>query len=100
LRIAHYPPYTSKWHPIEHRLFSHVERALRGIVLDSPETALKAVQRTRTETGLRVKARLLDKVYDIGRKCSETFRDIKGTFIRHDDLLGHWNYVIDARGIS
>ena len=100
LRIAHYPPYTSKWHPIEHRLFSHVERALRGIVLDSPETALKAVLRTRTETGLRVKARLLDKVYDIGRKCSETFRDIKDTFIRHDDLLGHWNYVIDARGIS
>jgi hypothetical protein len=100
LRIAHYPPYTSKWHPIEHRLFSHVERALRGIILDSPETALPAVQRTRTETGLRVKARLLDKVYDIGRKCSETFRDLKDRFIRHDDVLGHWNYVIDARGIS
>jgi hypothetical protein len=100
LRIAHYPPYTSKWHPIEHRLFSHVERALRGIILDSPETALQAVQRTRTETGLRVKARLLDKVYDIGRKCSDTFRDIKDKFIRHDDDLGHWNYVVDARGVS
>jgi hypothetical protein len=100
LRIAHYPPYTSKWHPIEHRLFSHVERALRGVILDSPETALQAVQRTRTETGLRVKARLLDKVYDIGRKCSETFRDIKDRFIRHDDALGHWNYLIDARGVS
>jgi hypothetical protein len=35
LRIAHYPPYTSKWHPIEHRLFSQVERALRGVILDS-----------------------------------------------------------------
>ena len=71
LRIAHYPPYTSKWHPIEHRLFSHVERALRGVMLDSHETAWKAVQRTRTQTGLRVQARLLEKVYDIGRKCSE-----------------------------
>jgi hypothetical protein len=100
LRIAHYPPYTSKWHPIEHRLFSHVERALRGVILDSHETALKAVQRTRTETGLRVTARLLDKVYHIGRKCSETFRDLKDKFIRHDDVLGHWNYVIDARGIG
>jgi phosphoglycolate phosphatase-like HAD superfamily hydrolase len=100
LRIAHYPPYTSKWHPIEHRLFSHVERALRGVILDSHETALKAVQRTRTETGLRVKARLLDKVYHIGRKCSDTFRDIKDHFIRHDNVLGHWNYVIDAREFS
>ena len=100
LRIAHYPPYTSKWHPIEHRLFSHVERALRGVILDSHETALKAVQRTRTQTGLRVQARLLDKVYEIGRKCSDTFRDIKDNFIRHDDILGHWNYVVDARGFS
>jgi hypothetical protein len=100
LRIAHYPPYTSKWHPIEHRLFSHVERALRGVILDSHETALKAVQRTRTETGLHVKARILDKVYEIGRKCSDTFRDIKDNFIRHDDILGHWNYVVDARGFS
>ena len=100
LRIAHYPPYTSKWHPIEHRLFSHVERALRGVILDSHDTALKAVQRTRTQTGLRVQARLLDKVYEIGRKCSDTFRDIKDNFIRHDDILGHWNYVVDARGFS
>jgi hypothetical protein len=100
LRIAHYPPYTSKWHPIEHRLFSHVERALRGVILNSHETALKAVQRTRTRTGLHVKARILDKVYNIGRKCSDTFRDIKDNFIRHDDILGHWNYVVDARGFN
>jgi hypothetical protein len=84
LRIAHYPPYTSKWHPIEHRLFSHVERSLRGVILDCHETALAAVQRTRTKTGLHVTARILDKVYDIGRKCSDTFRDIKDKFIRHD----------------
>jgi hypothetical protein len=81
-------------------LFSHVERALRGVILDSHETALKAVQRTRTQTGLRVQARLLDKVYEIGHKCSDTFRDIKDNFIRHDDILGHWNYVVDARGFS
>jgi len=100
LRIAHYPPYTSKWHPIEHRLFSHVERALGGIVLDCPETALQAVQRTSTQTGLRVTARILDKVYNIGRKCSDTFRGMKDNFIRHDSALGHWNYIVDARGFS
>lgn len=100
LRIAHYPPYTSKWHPIEHRLFSHVERALRGVILDCRETALQAVQRTRTQTGLRVNACILDKLYDIGRKCSDTFRDIKDQFIRHDAILGQWNYVVDARGFN
>ena len=100
LRIAHYPPYTSKWHPIEHRLFSHVERSLRGVILDCHETALDAVQRTRTKTGLHVTARILDKVYDIGRKCSDTFRKIKDNFIRHDAVLGQWNYLVDARGVS
>jgi len=100
LRIAHYPPYTSKWHPIEHRLFSQVERALRGVILDSPQTALEAVQRTRTQTGLRVKACILDTVYELGRKCSDTFHDIKDKFIRHDEVLGKWNYVVDANGVG
>jgi len=61
---------------------------------------LHAVQRTRTETGLRVKARIPDKVYEIGRKCSNTFRDIEDRFIRHDDQLGQWNYLVDARGLG
>lgn len=91
LRIAHYPPYTSKWHPIEHRLFSQVERTWRGVILDSPETALETVRRTRTQTGLTVKARLLDTVYELGRKCSDTFNDIKDKFIRQDTVLGKWN---------
>jgi hypothetical protein len=100
LRVAHYPPYTSKWHPIEHRLFSQVERSLSGVILDSPHTALQAVQRTRTQTGLTVKARILDTVYELGRKCSDTFHDIKHKFIRHDEVLGKWNYVVDANGFS
>ena len=100
LRIAHYPPYTSKWHPIEHRLFSQVERALRGVMLDSPQTALTAIQRVSTQTGLSVVARILDRVYDIGRKCSDSFREIKDQFIRHDAVLGEWNYLVDGRGLN
>ena len=100
VRIAHDPPYTSKCNPIEHRLFSQVERAWSGVMLDSPETALQRVDNIRTQTGLRVTARLLDKVYEIGRKCSDTFRDVKDRFIRHDDVRGQWNYVIDANGIA
>ncbi|WP_200336075.1 ISAzo13 family transposase [Thiocystis violacea] len=99
LRVAHYPSYTSKWHPIEHRLFSQVERSFRGQILDTPETVLRAAQRTTTTTGLRVVACLLDKVYETGRKCSAAFRNIKDQFIQHDEVLGKWNYVVDANGI-
>lgn len=100
LRIAHYPPYTSKWNPIEHRLFSQIERVWRGVILDSPQTALDAVRRTCTRTGLTVKARILDTVYELKRKCSDTFKKIKDEFIRHDQVLGKWNYVVDANGFD
>jgi hypothetical protein len=100
LRIAHYPPYTSKWNPIEHRLFSQVERAWSGVMLDCPQTALRTVEQTRTQTGLRVTARLLDATYEIGRACSDTFRDVKDQFIRHDRVNGQWNYVVDPNGFA
>jgi hypothetical protein len=99
LHIAHYPPYTSKWHPIEHQLFSQVERALQGLIPDSFETILKAIQRTTTQSGLRVKGYLLDKFYPLKRKCSDTFKDIKDQYILPHDVLGKWNYTIDATGI-
>jgi hypothetical protein len=100
LRIAHYPPYTSKWNPIEHRLFSQIERTWSGVMLDSPETALKTVEQTTTETGLRVTARILDKFYEIGRKCSDRFREIKDQYIRHDEVNGQWNYVVYPNGCA
>jgi hypothetical protein len=99
LRIAHYPPYTSKWNPIEHRLFCHIEHAWSGLILETPEIALNAVEDTRTQTGLQVTARILDTVYELGRKCSESFRSMKDRFIRHDAQLGQWNYVVDAAGV-
>jgi hypothetical protein len=54
----------------------------------------------RTKTGLTVKAQILDAVYEVGRKCSDAFRDIKDRFIRHDDVLGKWNYIVDAKGFA
>jgi hypothetical protein len=99
LRIAHYPPYTSKWHPIEHRLFSQIERSLRGIIPDSIETVRDAIQRTTTSTGLRVKAYILDKVYPLGRNYSKAFRDIEDQYSLRHDVLGKWNYIVDATGV-
>jgi hypothetical protein len=73
-REAAAPPYTSKWHPIERRLFSQVNRASRGVMRDIVQTALAALQRVPTQTGLTVMAMVLDQAYEVGRTCSAAFR--------------------------
>ena len=90
IRIAHYPPYCSKYNPIEHRLFPHVTRACQGVVFKSIEIVKELISKTKTSTGLRVTVTLFEKVYETGRKTSETFmRDMPIIF---DDYLPKWNY--------
>ena len=68
IRIAHYPPYTSKWNPIEHRVFPHITRALPGVILTSHLLAKELIEKTSTKTGLKVFACIFNKVYETGRK--------------------------------
>lgn len=96
-RVCHYPPYTSKWHIIEHRLFPHVERSLGGLVLDSFERLRQSVANTVTSTGLWLKAYILDKVYEIGRECSAHFEELMDLYFQADEREPEWNYVVDAR---
>jgi Rhodopirellula transposase DDE domain len=91
IRIAHFPPYCSKFNPIEHRLFPHVTRALQGVVLESVEIAKRFMEKTSTSTGLKVTVRCLEKVFLTGRKCAEDFRD--SMRIVFDSVLPKWNYV-------
>lgn len=91
IRIAHYPPYCSKYNPIEHRLFPHVTRACQGVILDTPQTAKHYMEKTTTNTGLKVVVRFLKKVYEAGRKCAELFK--KTMKIVFDDCLPKWNYT-------
>ena len=69
--VAHYPPATSKWNPIEHRLFCEVSKNWAGRPLDSYETILKYLRTTRTATGLRVRAHLARKTYKTGIKVTD-----------------------------
>jgi hypothetical protein len=69
--ICHYPPYTSKWNPIEHRLFAHVHQAMKGVPFYNYDIVLQITQKTTTKTGLKVYARLLQKEYDIGIKTDK-----------------------------
>ena len=91
IRIAHYPPYCSKYNPIEHRLFAHVSRACRGVIFHTVETAQHYIGKTETTTGLKVIVRVLSKVYATGRKSMDDFkRKMKIVF---DQVLPKWNYT-------
>jgi len=90
IRMAHYPPYTSKYNPIEHRLFCHVTAACKGTVFTSIDVVKSLVDKTSTSKGLKVVSTIKDKVYATARKVSEKFKE--NMKIVFDDYLGKWNY--------
>ncbi len=90
IRIAHYPPYTSKYNPIEHRLFPHITRACKGVVFKSVELVNQLMGKTKTTTGLQVFSRILDKMFEIGRKVADDFKETMR--IQFDNFLPQWNY--------
>ena len=90
IRVAHYPPYCSKYNPIEHRLFPHVTRACRGVIFRTLEIVQHYIAKTETTTGLKVSVNILDKTYEIGRKCATDFK--KTTKIVFDKVRSKWNY--------
>jgi Rhodopirellula transposase DDE domain len=90
IRIAHYPPYTSKWNPIEHRVFPHVTRAMQGVILSSHDLTKQLIEKTKTKAGLSVSVSLIDKVYELGKKVAKDFK--KNMKIIFDDVLSQWNY--------
>ena len=90
IRIAHYPPYCSKYNPIEHRLFPHVTRACQGVILSSVELVQELIAKTKTQTGLKAFVHIIDKVYATKRKVSQSFKD--NLPLVFDDFLPNWNY--------
>jgi len=90
IRVAHYPPYCSKYNPIEHRLFPHVTRACRGVIFRTLETVRYYMAKTSTHSGLTVTVKVLEKVYETGRKCAEGFKE--SMKIAFDNVLPKWNY--------
>lgn len=90
IRVAHYPPYCSKYNPIEHRLFPHVTRACLGVIFQTLETVRHYMSKAGTTTGLEVEVRILEKVYETGRKCAAGFKE--SMRIVFDEFLPKWNY--------
>ena len=93
--VCHYPPGSSKWNPIEHRLFSEISKNWRGKPLDSYETVLKYIRTTKTKTGLKVRARLVPKKYEKGLEISDD--DFSRLSVVPHATLEKWNYTIKPR---
>ena len=93
VNVCHYPPGSSKWNPIEHRLFSEITKNWKGRPLDSYETVLNHLRTTKTKTGLVVTACLLEGDYPL--KCRVSKEDIAALNIQKPhDTIPQWNYII------
>ena len=93
IRVAHYPPYCSKYNPIEHRFFSHITRCWQGVKLESI-AQVRALTRLKAKFTLKVKIKVatLRKTYKTGKKVAQqVFNKLN---IIHDQELGKWNYCI------
>jgi len=96
--VCHFPPGTSKWNKIEHRLFSHITMNWRGRPLTSHEVVVNSIAATRTRTGLRVHAELDAGSYPIGISVSrEQVRSLPITAHEH---RGTWNYTVAPAGAA
>lgn len=95
IEVCHYPPGTSKWNKIEHRLFCHITRNWRGIPLVTHEVVVNLVSSTRTTKGLEVHCRIDEKTYPKGRKITDVH--MSELSIKRNPFHGDWNYEIRPR---
>jgi len=91
IKVCHFPPGTSKWNKIEHRMFCHITENWRGRPLRSLGVIVNLIGSTRTEAGLMIKAELDDRPYGIGIKVSD--EQLAAVRIKKDDFHGEWNYT-------
>jgi len=95
ISVCHFPPGTSKWNKVEHRLFSFISLNWRGEPLTDYETVVNLISNTTTTTGLKVSCRLDRRRYPVGRKVSD--EEWKKINLIPDDFHGNWNYTIRPR---
>jgi len=92
IHVCHFPPGTSKWNKIEHRMFCHITENWRGRPLQSRAVVVNLIANTTTERGLKIKAEIDKASYDTGRKVNDS--EMADVNIRLKELHGEWNYFI------
>ena len=92
LSVCHFPPGTSKWNAIEHRMFCHITENWRGKPLVSRAVIVSLIGHTKTRTGLHIKAELDQNRYPIGIKVTD--EQLAAVRITRDEFHGEWNYTV------
>ena len=95
VQVCHFPPGTSKWNKIEHRLFCHITNNWRGRPLLTREVVVNLIGNVSTTQGLKVRAELDENVYEAGIKVSDA--ELAEVAIERDEFHGEWNYRIKPR---
>lgn len=95
LHVRHFPPGTSKWNKIEHRMFCHISKNWRGRPLESREIVINLIGSTTTKTGLKIKAMLDENNYEIGEKVSN--EELLSLALQQKQFHGEWNYSIQPQ---
>ena len=95
LTVSHFPPGTSKWNKIEHRLFSFITQNWRGKPLYDLQTVVNLISSTTTRAGLTVKSAVDDTYYEKGIKVSD--QELERINLKHHVFHGEWNYTIQRK---
>lgn len=95
IHVCHFPPGTSKWNKIEHRMFCHISENWRGRPLESQAVVVNLIANTRTEKGLEIQAELDESLYSTGIKIPDKY--MASLSIQRDEFHGEWNYKIGPR---
>ena len=95
ISVCHFPPGTSKWNKIEHRMFCHITQNWRGRPLISHEVIVNLIGNTKTQTGLTMRAELDREAYPTGIKVSDA--ELAAVCLQRDEFHGDWNYTISPR---
>jgi hypothetical protein len=94
LLVMHYPPYCSKFNPIEHKLFSQITRSWSGAPLLTLKEAAQRAERTTTVKGLTVHVNINSKTYEIQRTIDENYKQRLAWQVVHEHNLPKWNYLV------
>jgi len=95
IQVCHFPPGTSKWNKIEHRMFCHITNNWRGRPLVSREVVVNLIGDTTTAKGLRIRSKLDENTYEAGLKVSD--EELAKLAIERDESHGEWNYRLRPR---
>ena len=92
IHVCHFPPATSKWNKIEHKMFSYITQNWRGVPLISREAVVQLIGSTKTTKGLEIQAQIDYRKYQTGKEVADEDFDEIG--ITRDKFHGEWNYII------